>query len=116
LQCITSISTLSPTTFTYFTYNVALRPPALRFGRQAATTPTLFLLALDLAVLLKTLREARDDATQTGQQLQKQAYACRDLDSRAARTLTEAVQRATTTLQQEQARTSERIGAETRRQ
>ena len=34
-------------------------------------------------------------------------------DARAARTLTEAVQRATTTLQQEQARTSERIGAET---
>ena len=71
---------------------------------------------MDLTVLPKTLREARDEATQVGQQLQKQAHACRDLDARAARTLTEAVQRATTALQQEQARTSERLGAETRRQ
>jgi len=46
---------------------------------------------MDLTVLLKALREAREEAAQ-------------------------AVQRATTTLQQEQARTSERMGAETRRQ
>src|SRR2546427_11193751 len=71
---------------------------------------------MDLTVLVKTLREAREDAAQVAQQLQEQAQACRDLDARAAHTLTEAVQRATTTLQQEQARTIERIGAETRRQ
>ena len=71
---------------------------------------------MDLAAVLKALREVRDEAVQVGQQLQEQAQACRDLDARAAHTLTEAVQRATTTLQQEQARTSERMGAETRRQ
>jgi hypothetical protein len=71
---------------------------------------------MDLTVVLKALREAREEAAQVAQQLQEQAQACRDLDARAAHTLTEAVQRATTTLQQEQARTSERIGAETRRQ
>jgi hypothetical protein len=71
---------------------------------------------MDLTVLLKALREARDEAAQVAQQLREQMQACRDLDARAATTLTQAVQRATTTLQQEQARTSERIGAETRRQ
>src|SRR6266478_1486537 len=71
---------------------------------------------MDLAAVLKALREARDEAAQVVQQLQEQAQACRDLDARAAHTLTQAVQRATTTLQQEQARTSERMGAETRRQ
>ena len=71
---------------------------------------------MDLAAVLKALREAREEAAQVVQQLQAQAQACRDLDARAATTLTEAVQRATTTLQQEQARTSERMGAETRRQ
>ena len=71
---------------------------------------------MDLTALLKALREARDEAAQVGQQLQEQAQACRDLDARAAHTLTQAVQRATTTLQQEQARTSERMGAEIRRQ
>jgi len=71
---------------------------------------------MDLAAVLKALREARDEAAQVVQQLREQMQACRDLDARAATTLTEAVQRATTTLQQEQARTSERIGAETRRQ
>src|SRR5712692_11205416 len=71
---------------------------------------------MDLAAVLKALREARDEAAQVVQQLREQAQACRDLDARAAHTLTEAVQRATTTLQQEQARTIERMGAETRRQ
>src|SRR5712691_9446590 len=71
---------------------------------------------MDLTVLLKALREAREEAAQVAQQLQEQAQACRDLDVRAAHTLTEAVQRATAALQQEQARTIERIGAETRRQ
>src|SRR5713101_815661 len=71
---------------------------------------------MDLTVLLKALRETRDEAAQVAQQLQEQAQACRDLDARAAHTLTQAVQRATTTLQQEQARTIERIGAETQRQ
>ena len=71
---------------------------------------------MDLAAVLKALREAREEAAQVVQQLREQMQACRDLDARAAHTLTQAVQRATTTLQQEQARTSERIGAETRRQ
>jgi hypothetical protein len=71
---------------------------------------------MDLTVLLKALRETRQEAAQMVQQLRAQVQACRDLDARAAHTLTEAVQRATTTLQQEQARTSERLGAETRRQ
>jgi len=71
---------------------------------------------MDLAAVLKALREARDEAAQVVQQLREQMQACRDLDTRAAHSLTQAVQRATTTLQQEQARTSERIGAETRRQ
>ncbi len=42
--------------------------------------------------------------------------ACRDLDTKAAQALTQAVQRATASLQQEQERTIERIGAEARRQ
>ncbi|SRR6266851_1026406 len=71
---------------------------------------------MDLAALLKAFRETRNGATQVVQQLHEQMQACRDLDARAAHTLTQAVQRATTTLQQEQARTIERIGAETRRQ
>ena len=71
---------------------------------------------MDLAAVLKALREARDEAAQVVQQLREQMQACRDLDARAAHTLTQAVQRATTTLQQEQARTSERMSAETRRQ
>src|SRR5712692_10636634 len=71
---------------------------------------------MDLAAVLKALREAREEAAQVVQQLRAQMQACRDLDTKAAHTLTQAVQRATTTLQQEQARTSERIGAETRRQ
>jgi len=71
---------------------------------------------MDLVALLKALRETRQEAAQVVQQLREHAQACRDLDARAATTLTEAVQRATTTLQQEQARTSERMGAETRRQ
>jgi len=70
----------------------------------------------DPVALLKALRETRQEAAQVVQQLREQAQACRDLDARAATTLTEAVQRATAALQQEQARTSERLGAETRRQ
>jgi len=71
---------------------------------------------MDLAAVLKALREARDEAVQVGQQLQEQAQACRDLDARAATTLTQAVQRATAALQQEQARTIAQVGAEARRQ
>ena len=71
---------------------------------------------MDLTAVLKALRAACAEAAQVGQHLQQQAQACRDLDTRAAHTLTEAVQRATTTFQQEQARTSERMSAETRRQ
>ena len=71
---------------------------------------------MDLAAVLKALREARGEAAQVVQQLREQMQACRDLDARAAHTLTQAVQRATTTLQQEQARTIERMSAETRRQ
>jgi hypothetical protein len=71
---------------------------------------------MDLTVLLKALRETRQEAAQVVQQLQEQVQACRDLDARAATTLTQAVQRATTALQQEQARTVEHVGAELRRQ
>ena len=71
---------------------------------------------MDLAAVLKALREAREEAAQVVQQLREQMQACRDLDVRAAHSFTQAVQRATTTLQQEQARTIERIGTETRRQ
>ena len=39
---------------------------------------------MDLTVLLKALREARDEAAQVVQQLREQAQACRDLDVRAA--------------------------------
>ena len=71
---------------------------------------------MDLTVLLKALRETRQEAAQVVQQLREQVQACRDLDARAATTLTQAVQRATTALQQEQARTVEHVGAELRRQ
>jgi len=71
---------------------------------------------MDLTVLLKALRETRQEAAQMVQQLREQVQACRELDARAATTLSQAVQRATAALQQEQARTVEQIGAETRRQ
>ena len=71
---------------------------------------------MDLAALLKAFREVRDGAAQVVEQLTARLEACRDLDTKAATALTQAVQQATTTLQQEQARTSERLGAETRRQ
>ena len=71
---------------------------------------------MDLAALLKAFREVRDGAAQVVEQLTARLEACRDLDTKAATALTQAVQQATTTLQQAQARTSERIGAETRRQ
>ena len=71
---------------------------------------------MDLAALLKAFREVRDGAAQVVEQLTARLEACRDLDTTAATALTQAVQQATTTLQQEQARTSERMGAETRRQ
>ena len=71
---------------------------------------------MDLTVWLKALRKARDETARVVQQLRTQVQACRDLDARAATTLTEVVQRATTTLQQEHARTSERLGAETQHQ
>jgi len=71
---------------------------------------------MDLAALLKAFREVRDGAAQVVEQLTARLEACRDLDTKAATALTQAVQQATTTLQQEQARTSERMGAETQRQ
>ena len=71
---------------------------------------------MDLAALLKAFRETRDGAAQVVQHLTERQEACRDLDTKAATALTQAVQRATASLQQEQARTIERIGAETRRQ
>jgi len=71
---------------------------------------------MDLAALLKAFREVRDGAAQVVEQLTARLEACRDLDTKAATALTQAVQQATTTLQQEQVRTSERLGAETRRQ
>ena len=71
---------------------------------------------MDLAALLKALREAREDASQVVQQLQERLHACRDLDAKAAKALTQAVQQATASLQQEQERTIARVGAEARRQ
>jgi hypothetical protein len=71
---------------------------------------------MDLTVLLKALRETRQEAAQVVQQLREQVQACRDLDARAATTLSQAVQRATTALHQEQARTVKHVGAELRRQ
>ena len=71
---------------------------------------------MDLAALLKAFREVRDGAAQVVEQLTARLEACRDLDTKAATALTQAVQQATTTLQQAQVRTSERLGAETRRQ
>jgi len=65
---------------------------------------------------LKAFREVRDGAAQVVEQLTARLEACRDLDTKAATALTQAVQQATTTLQQAQVRTSERLGAETRRQ
>ena len=70
---------------------------------------------MDLTVLLKALREARQDAAQVVQQLQERLQACRDLDTRAATTLTQAVQRATASLQQEQERTIARVSGEASR-
>ena len=70
---------------------------------------------MDLAALLKALREAREEAAQVVQQLREEVQALRDIDTRATKTLTQAVQRATASLQQEEARTLERIGAEARR-
>ena len=71
---------------------------------------------MDLAALLKAFREVRDGAAQVVEQLTARLEACRDLDTKAATALTQAVQQATTTFQQAQVRTSERLGAETRRQ
>jgi len=59
---------------------------------------------MDLTVLLKALRETRQEAAQVVQQLREQVQVCRDLDARAATTLTQAVQQATASLQQAQAR------------
>ena len=73
-------------------------------------------LVMDLAALLKAFREVRDGATQVVEQLTARLEACRDLDTKAATALTQAVQQATTTLQQAQVHTSERLGAETQRQ
>ena len=74
------------------------------------------MFVMDLAALLKAFREVRDGAAQVVEQLTARLEACRDLDTKAATALTQAVQQATTTLQQAQVRTSERLEAETRRQ
>ena len=71
---------------------------------------------MDLTALLKALRATRQDAAQVVEQLGEHLHAVRDLDGRAAHTLTQAVQRATASLQQEQARTIAQIGAEAQRQ
>src|SRR5574341_898172 len=71
---------------------------------------------MDLAALLKAFREVRDGAAQVVEQLMARQEACRDLDTKAATALTKAVQRATASLQQEQARTVEQVGVEIRRQ
>ena len=70
---------------------------------------------MDLTALLKALRETRR-AAQVVEQLGEHLHAVRDLDGRAAHTLTQAVQRATASLQQAQARTIAQIGAEAQRQ
>jgi len=64
---------------------------------------------MDLTVLLKALRETRQEATQVVQQLREQVEVCRDLDARAATTLTQAVQQATASLQQAQERTQVQV-------
>jgi len=56
---------------------------------------------MDLTALLKAFRETRQEAAQVVQHLTAQLQAYRDLDARAAITLSQAVQRATTALQQE---------------
>lgn len=73
-------------------------------------------LVMDLAALLKAFRETREGAAQVVQELREQQQACRDLDARAAKALTQAVQRATASLQQEQTRTVEQVGVEMRSQ
>ncbi len=64
---------------------------------------------MDLTVLLKALRETRQEATQVVQQLREQVEVCRALDARAATTLTQAVQQATASLQQAQERTQAQV-------
>ena len=85
---------------------------------------------MDLAVLLKALRDTQQSAAQVtqqlqatqqaagqvGQQLQQRLRAVRDLDGQTATALTQAVQQATATLQQEQARMIAQSSAELRGQ
>jgi hypothetical protein len=71
---------------------------------------------MDLAALLKAFRETRDGAAQVGEQLTNRLEACRDLDTKAATALTKAVQQATASLRQEQARMIEQSCAELRSQ
>ena len=49
---------------------------------------------MDLAALLKAFREVRDGAAQVVEQLTARLEACRDLDTKAATALTQAVQQA----------------------
>lgn len=67
-------------------------------------------LVLDVAVLLKALRGARQDAAEVVTQLTDQLQVYRDLDARAAQTLTEAAQRAATTLLQAQTQAAAQLG------
>jgi endonuclease III len=67
---------------------------------------------MDLAALLKALREERQETTQVVQQLTERLDACRDLDTKAAKALTQAVQKTTASLHQEQARMIEQSCAE----
>jgi hypothetical protein len=71
---------------------------------------------MDLAALLKALREERQETAQVVQHLTERVEACRDLDTKAAKALTQAVQQATASLRQEQARMIEHSSAELRSQ
>jgi len=64
---------------------------------------------MDLTVVLKALRETRQEAAQVVQQLREQVEVCRALDAQAATTLSQAVQQATASLQQAQERTQVQV-------
>jgi hypothetical protein len=85
---------------------------------------------MDLALLLKALRETQQGATQVvqqlhtaeqtaaqvGQQFSQRLQTLQAFESHLATAMTKAVQQATAALKQEQARTVEQVGAEIHRQ
>jgi len=71
---------------------------------------------MDLTALLKAFRETRQEAAQVVQQLLKSLQACRDVDTRTAEAIAQAVQRATTVLQQAHERALQQVYAEAQRQ